>query len=68
VQSWLITAFSLPVARSTGRLLLVSSGLLRHPLHMVALAVAVSIVVAVAGSRSLLRARHRRTLRRGPVS
>jgi hypothetical protein len=67
VQTWLITCFSLPVATTTGRLvLLVSGGFLRHPLRMMAPVIFVSVVVGV--SLSLLHVRRRRSLQRGSIS
>ena len=67
MQTWLITIFSLPVATTTGRLvLLVSSGLVRSPLRMVGLAAAVPGVVAA--WCALLHLRRRRNLRRGSIS
>ena len=67
MQTWLITVFSLPVATTTGRLvLLVSSGLVRSPFRVVGLVAAVPGVVAA--WRALLYLRRRRTLRRGSIS
>ena len=67
MQTWLITVFSLPVATTTGRLvLLVSSGLVRSPLRVLGLVAAVPGVVAA--WRALFHLRRRRTLRRGSIS
>ena len=57
---WLITSFSLPVARTTGRLLaLLVQGLWRNPFGVATLAGASSIVVVALGV--LLALRQRRT-------
>ena len=67
MQTWLITVFSLPVATTTGRLvLLVSSGLVHSPLRALGLVAAVPGVVAA--WRALLHLRRRRTLRSGSIS
>jgi len=67
VQTWLITVFSLPVATTTGRLvLLVSSGLVRSPLR--ALGLLVVVPGAVGAWRTLLHRRRRRALRGGSIS
>jgi len=67
VQTWLITVFSLPVATTTGRLvLLVSSGLVRSPLR--ALGLAAGIPAVVAAWSAVLHRRRRRALRGGSIS
>jgi hypothetical protein len=67
MTSWLITSFGLPVATTTGRLIVMTSTTLsRHPLSAVT-AVAGSAVGA-AGWGTLAHLRHRRALRRGSVS
>ncbi len=64
---WLITSVSLPVARTTGRLLaLVVTDLWRSPFGMATLAAASSI--ALLGSAVLLVRRVRRTSRRVSIS
>jgi hypothetical protein len=67
VPPWLITSFGLPVATTTGRLIVVlSSNLSRHPFSAVTVVVGLSMVAA--GWRILLHLRHRRALRRGSIS
>jgi hypothetical protein len=71
VSSWLIPSMGLPVAMTTGRLLVLTlTGVPRHPIGAVAAATgsAVLLLLLTVGCAALVGLRRRRASRRGSIS
>jgi hypothetical protein len=67
MSSWLITSLGLPVATTTGRLVVMTlTGALRHPIGVVSLSAGLALVVIACGVPVFLR--RRRASRRGSIS
>jgi hypothetical protein len=67
MSSWLITSLGLPVATTTGRLVVMTlTGALRHPIGVVSLAAGSAVVLTGCGAPVVLR--RRRASRRGSIS
>ncbi len=68
MSSWLIPSLGLPVAMTTGRLVVLTlTGALRHPIGAVTAATA-SVVMLLTGCAAAVGLRRRRTSRRGSIS
>ena len=71
MSSWLIPSMGLPVAMTTGRLLVLTlTGVPRHPIGAVAAATgsAVMLLLLTVGCAALVGRRRRRASRRGSIS
>jgi hypothetical protein len=71
VTSWLIPSIGLPVAMTTGRLVVLTlTGVSRHPIGAVAAATgsAVMLLLLTVGCAALVGRRRRRASRRGSIS
>ena len=71
MSSWLIPSMGLPVAMTTGRLLVLTlTGVPRHPIGAVAAATgsAVLLLLLTVGCAALVGLRRRRASRRGSIS